>query len=276
MLFPFPVSPPQIPIPSPLPPASMKVLLHQPTHSSPIILECPYAGALSLHRTTGLPSHRRQIRPSSVTHASWTMDPVIFGWWFSSWDLCGVCLVDIVVHPMGLQTSSALSVLPLTPPLGSACSGCEHQLEYWLGSGRASQQTAVPFSCQQALLGISNIVCVCCLQMGWIPRWKQSLDGLSFSLCSTLCPCISFRQKQFWVNIFEMCAWAHSSTGGLFLTSGYDSTGSLSTLLGISANIIPLGSWKYLDSWYFGLPSGYPHFPIRHCYKHFFQFPEPH
>ena len=31
-------------------------------------------------------------------------------------------MVDIVVLPMGLQTLSALSVLPLTPPLGSPCS----------------------------------------------------------------------------------------------------------------------------------------------------------
>ena len=34
-------------------------------------------------------------------------------------------LVDIVVPPMGLQSPSAPSVLPLTPPLGSLCSvGC--------------------------------------------------------------------------------------------------------------------------------------------------------
>ena len=32
-------------------------------------------------------------------------------------------MVDIVVLPMGLQTPSAPSVLPLTPLLGSLCSG---------------------------------------------------------------------------------------------------------------------------------------------------------
>ena len=36
-----------------------------------------------------------------------------------------------------------------------------------------------------------------------IPQVKQSLDGLSFSLCFTLCPCVSFRQEQFWVKNFE-------------------------------------------------------------------------
>jgi hypothetical protein len=36
---------------------------------------------------------------------------IIFGWWFSSWELWGVWLVDIVVPPVGLQTPSAPSVL---------------------------------------------------------------------------------------------------------------------------------------------------------------------
>jgi hypothetical protein len=44
---------------------------------------------------------------------------VLFGWWFSPWELWGIWLVDIVGPPMGLQTPSATSVLPLTPPLGS-------------------------------------------------------------------------------------------------------------------------------------------------------------
>jgi hypothetical protein len=47
---------------------------------------------------------------------------VLFGWWFSPWELWGVRLVDIVVLPTGLQTSSAPSVLSLTPPLGTLCS----------------------------------------------------------------------------------------------------------------------------------------------------------
>ena len=44
---------------------------------------------------------------------------VLFGWWFSPWELWVVQLVDIVVLPMGLQTSSASLVLALIPPLGS-------------------------------------------------------------------------------------------------------------------------------------------------------------
>ena len=43
---------------------------------------------------------------------------VLFGWWFSSWELlAGIWLVDIVVLPMELQTPSAPSVFPLTHPL---------------------------------------------------------------------------------------------------------------------------------------------------------------
>ena len=81
----------------------------------------------------------------------------------------GVLLVDIVVLPMGLQTPSAPSVLPLTPPLGSL-----YLHLYWSGFGRVSQGTAIPGSCQQVLLGISNSVWVWCLQMGWSNvKWEQ-------------------------------------------------------------------------------------------------------
>ena len=74
----------------------------------------------------------------------------------------------------------------------------------------------------------------------------QSLDVLSFSLYSIPCPCISFRQEQFWVNIFEMGEWPHPSTGGCAYPQNMVSTGSLSSLLGISANVIPNGAWESL------------------------------
>ena len=51
----------------------------------------------------------------------WVPPCVLFGWWFSLWELWRVWLVDIVL-PMRLQTPSAPSVLSLTPPLGSPCS----------------------------------------------------------------------------------------------------------------------------------------------------------
>jgi hypothetical protein len=61
-----------------------------------------------------------------------------------------VWLVDAVL-PMGLQTPSAIGDPVLSPTVG-----CEHLPLYLSGSGRASQETAISGSCQQALLGIRN------------------------------------------------------------------------------------------------------------------------
>jgi hypothetical protein len=52
----------------------------------------------------------------------WVPPCVLFGWWFSPWELWGVWLVDIIVLPMGFQTPSAPSILSLTPPLGTPLS----------------------------------------------------------------------------------------------------------------------------------------------------------
>jgi len=47
---------------------------------------------------------------------------VLFGWWFSFWELWKFWSVDIVVIPLVLQNPSATSGLSLTPQLGSWCS----------------------------------------------------------------------------------------------------------------------------------------------------------
>jgi hypothetical protein len=49
--------------------------------------------------------------------------------------------------------------------------GCEHPLPYLSGTGRASQGTAIPGSCQQGLVGIHNSIWFWWLFMGWILRW---------------------------------------------------------------------------------------------------------
>jgi len=85
---------------------------------------------------------------------------VLFGWWFSPWDLC---LVGIVVL-MGLQTSPAPSILSLIPLMGPLCqfNGWLKHLPLYLScSGRASQDTAISVSVQHATFGISNVVWVC-------------------------------------------------------------------------------------------------------------------
>ena len=78
----------------------------------------------------------------------------------------------------------------------------------------------------------------------------QSFNGLSFSLCSIFCSCLSFGQEHFWVKIFEMGGWPHPSTGGLAYLLRVASPGSFSPLLGISANVISLGpgSVTFLES----------------------------
>jgi len=72
-------------------------------------------------------------------------------------------------------------------PVLSSMVGCKHPPPYLSGSGRASQETALSGSCQHALLGIRNSDWVWWLCIWVDPQVGQSLDGLSFSLYSTLC-----------------------------------------------------------------------------------------
>ena len=58
-------------------------------------------------------------------------------------------------------------------PMLSPMVGCEHLPLYLSDSDRASQETVISGSCQQALLGIHNSVWIWCLYMGWIPRWDS-------------------------------------------------------------------------------------------------------
>ena len=105
------------------------------------------------------------------------------------------------------------------------------------------------------------------------PQVGQSLDGLSFSLCSTLCPCISFRQEQFWVKFLDMCGWPDSLTGMPCLTSSYGlNTFSLSSVGEFQLMSSPWGPGRLLLSWHLGLSGCYPQFPIPHCYTPLFNF----
>ena len=118
--MPLQVSPLQDPYPFLLPPASMRVPPHLPTHSCLCTLAFHYPGSSSFHRIKGLPFQWYQIRQSSATYSAGAMGKpcVFFDWWFRSWELWGIRLFDIVL-PMRLQTPSAPTVLALTSPLGS-------------------------------------------------------------------------------------------------------------------------------------------------------------
>jgi hypothetical protein len=102
----------------------------------------------------------------------WFPPCVFLDWCFRPWELW---LVDSVALPVGLQILSAPLFLSLNSsiadPMLSPMVGCEHLSLYWLSFGKASQETAITGSCQQALLGICDRVCVWSLYMGWILRW---------------------------------------------------------------------------------------------------------
>jgi hypothetical protein len=55
------------------------------------------------------------------------------------------------------------------------------------------------------------------------------------------CPCISFRQEQFWVKFFEVGEWPHPSTGGHAYLLEVVSSGSISPLMSSLTKVIPLG-----------------------------------
>jgi hypothetical protein len=101
MLLPF-LSPSETLYPILPPPASTRVFLHLLTHSHLPALNSPTLGHLSrLQRTKEL-SPIDAWQGHLLLHMQ--LEPsVLLCWWLSPWELSGVCLVDIVVLPMGLQ-----------------------------------------------------------------------------------------------------------------------------------------------------------------------------
>ena len=94
-----------------------------PTHSLPL----PCLG-ISLHAGIKTSQDQGSLFPLLSNKAGdllhmqlepWVPPCVLFGWWFSPWVLWAYWLVHMFVPPMGLQTSSALSVPSLAPPLGT-------------------------------------------------------------------------------------------------------------------------------------------------------------
>jgi hypothetical protein len=199
--------------------------LQNPPFPSPILLllwECSSSHPLT---RTSLPWHSstlenwafteprasltdaRQFHPLLRMWLELRVPPcVLYGLWSSPWELWGVCLVDTVVFPMGLQTSSSIGDPMLSPMVG-----CKHLPLYLSGSGRDSQLYQDPVSKHfLASAIVSGLVPVYWLD----PQVGNSLDGLSSSLCSTLCPSTYFRQEPFWVKKLEMSGWSHPPTWG--------------------------------------------------------------
>ena len=123
MLYPYPVFPWQTPYPI-LPSLCFCEGAPQPTLPPDSLPEHEHSSMLEHQAFTG-PRNSTSIdvrQGYPLLHMlvePWVPPCVFFGWWFNSWELWGVWLVDIVVFPMGLQTPSAPSFLPLVPPLES-------------------------------------------------------------------------------------------------------------------------------------------------------------
>jgi hypothetical protein len=118
MLFPFLIFTPQEPL---IPPPLLLLWGCAPTH--PPTPTSPPSHSPTLGRGAFLGPRASSPIDAGPGHPllhiwlePWVPPCVLFGWWFRPWK---TRLVDIVVLPMGLQTSSAPSVLSLTPPLGA-------------------------------------------------------------------------------------------------------------------------------------------------------------
>jgi len=95
-----------------------------PTHSHLNTLALPHFGEMRLQRAKGFSYWCRQYHPLLYMWLElWDPPCILFGWWFSLWELWG-CLVGwYCCSPYGVATPSAPPVHSLTPsPLGSGCS----------------------------------------------------------------------------------------------------------------------------------------------------------
>jgi hypothetical protein len=114
----FPLWKPPPPIPSPL------LLLTKPPTPASWPWHSPTRGHRAFTGPMAFPPIDDQIG-HSLLHMQlepWVPPCVLFDWWFSPWELWGYWLVQIVVPPMGIQTSSTPWVLSLVPSLRTLCS----------------------------------------------------------------------------------------------------------------------------------------------------------
>ena len=162
MLSPFLVSSPKIPYPTPLilllwgcsstyPPTPTFLAQNSPTPGHPAFIT-PRASLL-IDARQGHPLLHMLLEP-------WVASCVLFGWWFSLWELWEVLVGWYYCPSYGAANPfrffSLFSNSSIGDPVISPMFGCEHPPLYLSGSGRYSQETAISDSCQQALLGLLN------------------------------------------------------------------------------------------------------------------------
>jgi hypothetical protein len=162
-------------------------LLHTPSHSHLSTLAFPNTGSSNSLRPKGSSSHMCE-----QCHRS--LHVCFFGWWSSPQELQKGLASLHCYSPHGasipLSSFSPFSNFSIRDSMLSPKVGRKHPPLYLSGFSRASQETTISDSCQQALPSILNSPGLATVY-GIDPQMEKSLDCLSFSLCSTLCLQIS-------------------------------------------------------------------------------------
>ena len=83
---------------------------------------------------------------------------------------------------------------------------------------------------------------------GMDPKLGRSLGGLSFSLCFIFVLIFPLDRNNSGSRIVKMGRWPHASAGDYVYLLEVVCLGSTSSLLGISAKVVPIGSWEPLTS----------------------------
>jgi hypothetical protein len=134
-------------------------------HPIPLSWHSPTLRHLSsLLMTKSLSSRWCATKPSSATYGPWISPYVLFGWWFSPWELSGggggVLVGSYCCSSYGAANPNS-SLCPFSSSsIGdlaiSLRVGWESLPLYLSGASRASQETAISGSCQQALASLVN------------------------------------------------------------------------------------------------------------------------
>ena len=194
---------------------------------------------------------------------------VLFGWWFSPWELGqrGAGWLILLFFLWGYKPLSSYNLCPL----GSLCS--VQCLAVCL-----SASVLVKF-CQGLsvdsytwLLSVTTYCLVLVSADGMDPWWGSVWMAFPSVSAPLFVPAFLFDRR---INTFEVGGLPHPSPGGHACVLVMVSIGSLFPLLGISANVLPVVFWKpvvFLTCWIFQwLPIGPPH-PLL-C--NYFQIPDP-
>ena len=139
---------------------------------------------------------------------------------------------------------------------------CKHLQVYWSGSERASQETAISDSCQQARLGISNSVWVCCLHMGRTPRWGSLWSAFPSVSALLFVPIFPLDRNNSGLKILRWVVGPIPQQGdvpNLWIWS-LQVLSPLYWVFQLMSSL--LGPGSLLLSWHLGLLGGYPQFPI--------------